>query len=210
MKKFKKVLAAILAGTMVLSAMAVSAFADDEYTANIEGQFDTSVEGNFDEWQDTSSYKCTFSENSLATYTADFGQKVKFSGNYVGLTTTIPWDGESDMKANFVSIKLDGVDVAFTDAYLTAEGKTADGSSALRLNLTNQWNGDITTQPVDPSVWGTSFQKIEIQFYVGELPADEPSDPTTGDSASTALVLVAVAALAVVATVSVKKYAVER
>lgn len=205
MRKFKKVLAAALAATMVLSSMVVSAFAADEYTCGIDGQFNAEIEGNFSEWEDLSSYRSTFkADGTVQTYTADYGKKVQFSGNYVGLNTTVPVELDDDKNvinvAKLISVKLDGVEVPVTGTILTAEG--IDGG--LRINITNQWNGDIKTQPVAADAWGTSFQKIEVQFSVGEA-ADKPA----GES-STALILVAVAALAVVATVSVKKFACER
>lgn len=206
MRKFKKLLAAALAATMVLSSMVVSAFAADEYTCGVEGQFNADVEGNFAEWEDLSSYRSTFkADGSVQTYTADFGQAVQFSGNYVGFNTNVPVEEDADGNianvAKLISVKLDGVEVPVTGTILTAEG--IDGG--LRINLTNQWNSDITTQPVAADAWGTSFQKIEVQFSVGEA-----ADNGAGDSSATALILVAVAALAVVATVSVKKFACER
>lgn len=205
MRKFKKVLAAALAATMVLSSMVVSAFAADEYTCGVEGQFNTEVEGNFKEWADLSSYRSTFkADGTVQTYTADFGQKVQFSGNYVGFQTNVPVEEDADGAvtnvAKLISVKLDGVEVPVTGTILTAEG--IDGG--LRINLTNQWNDDIETQPVAADAWGISFQKIEVQFSVGEA-----ADNAAGESTS-ALILVAVAALAVVATVSVKKFACER
>lgn len=207
MRKFKKLLVAALAATMVLSSMVISAFAADEYKCGVEGQFNKDIEGNFAEWEDLTGYQSTFkADGSVQTYKADFGKKVQFSGNYVGFQTNVPVTLDADKKvtnvAKLISVKLDGVEVPVADTYLTAEGY--DGG--LRLNLTNQWNKDITTQPVAADAWNKQFQTIEVQFSVGEAAADTGA----GDSSATVLILVAVAALAVVATVSVKKFACER
>ncbi len=163
----------------------------------VEGQFDTSYEGNFDEWADLKAdYTMDFAKNGTVTYTADYGQKVKFSGNYVGLNTSVPVVKDADDKvindAALVSVKLDGVEVEIADpSLLTAEG--IDGG--VRINLTNQWNGDITTQPIAPEVWETAFQVIEVQFYINDTDApapggdeepseDEPSESDAFDASS--------------------------
>lgn len=211
--KLRKVLAAVLTGAMVLGTMAVSASADDaKFTAGIAGQFDASVEGNFGEWQDTASFNQELEYNKEVTLKVDFGQAVTFSGNYVGLQTNVPVETDDDdvviNDAKLISLKLDGEAVTINDdSYLTAEG--FDGG--LRINLTNQWNGDIEVQPIDPAVWaGKAFQVIEVTFQInnGDAAADEePGDDSTTGSSTTAVIFVAVAALAVVATVSTKKFA---
>lgn len=206
MRKFKKLLVAALAATMVLSSMVISAFAADEYKCGVEGQFNTEVKENFAEWENLSGYQSTFkADGSVQTYKADYGKKVQFSGNYVGLQTNVPVTLDADKKvtnvAKLISVKLDGVEVPVTGTVLTAEGY--DGG--LRITLINQWNKDITTQPIAADAWNKPFQTIEVQFSVGAA-----EDTGAGDSSATALILVAVAALAVVATVSVKKFACEK
>ncbi len=157
----------------------------------VEGQFDASYEGNFDEWADLKAdYTMAFAKNGTVTYTADYGQKVKFSGNYVGLNTNVPVVKDADDKvindAALVSVKLDGVEVEIADkSYLTAEG--IDGG--VRINLTNQWNGDITTQPIAPEVWETAFQVIEVQFYINDTDAPAPGgdeDPSEDEDTGAA------------------------
>lgn len=193
---FKKIALAAFAGTMVMSA---SALADGEkFTAGIDGQFDTSIEGNFAEWQDLASYRQDFDYNGEVTLTVDYGQKVAFSGNYVGLNTNVEViegdDGKPVNDAKLISLKLDGEEVAINDpSYLTAEG--IDGG--LRINLTNQWNGDITTQPISADVWaGKQFQTISVTFQINNTA--EPA----GDVAPIAYLaaLVAVAGIALVAS----------
>ena len=187
-KAMKKVLVAVLSALMVLGSFVIPAAADDdEFQACVEGQFDTSFEGNFDEWADLKAdYTMTLKKDGLVTYKADYGQKVKFSGNYVGLNTSVPVVKDADDKvindAALVSVKLDGVEVEIADkSYLTAEG--IDGG--VRINLTNQWNGDITTQPIAPEVWETAFQVIEVQFYINDTDAPAPGgdeEPTDEES----------------------------
>ena len=99
MRKFKKLLVAALAATMVLSSMVISAFAADEYKCGVEGQFNKDIEGNFAEWEDLTGYQSTFkADGSVQTYKADFGKKVQFSGNYVGFQTNVPVTLDADKK----------------------------------------------------------------------------------------------------------------
>ena len=196
---FKKIALASLAGTMLMSA---AAFAEGEtFKAGFEGQFDTSVEGNFAEWQDLSSFHQEFKCDEEVTLKVDYGQKVAFSGNYVGLQTSVPVvkddDGAVINKAKLISLSLDGEAVTINDdCCLTAEG--FDGG--VRINLTNQWNDKITTQPISADVWaGKQFQVIEAKFIVS---ASAEESEATGDVAPIAYLaaLVAVAGIAMVAS----------
>ena len=200
MKKFMSVALA----TAMTVALSASAFADDtKFTAGIDGQFDTSVDGNFDEWQDLSSYRQEFSYGEEVTLTVDYGQKVAFSGNYVGLNTTVApilgEDGKTPINdAKLISLSLDGEAVTINDdSLLTSEG--IDGG--VRINLTNAWNGDITTQPIAQDVWaGKTFQTISVTFRINSGAAS---------SADTApiIYLAAIVGVAGIAMVASKKRA---
>jgi len=200
MKRFMTIALA----TAMTAALSVSAFADDTtFTAGIDGQFDTSVDGNFAEWQDLSSYRQEFGYGEEVTLTVDYGQKVAFSGNYVGLNTTVTPiygdDGKTVVNdAKLVSLSLDGESITINDdSLLTAEG--IDGG--VRINLTNAWNGDITTQPIAQDVWaGRTFQTISVTFRIN-------SDAASTADVSPIAYLAAIAAVAGVAMVASKKRA---
>lgn len=199
----KKLMSVALATAMTV-ALSASAFADDtKFTAGIDGQFDSSVEGNFDEWQDLASYRQEFSYGEEVTLTVDYGQKVTFTGNYVGLNTTVApilgEDGKTPINdAKLISLSLDGEAVTINnDSLLTSEG--IDGG--VRINLTNAWNGDITTQPIAQDVWaGKSFQTISVTFRINSGAAS---------SADTAPIfyLAAIVGIAGIAMVASKKRA---
>lgn len=220
--KIKKLFAAMAAAAVACSAFAFSASAEGAYKAEISGQFDT-TRCDMEEWADISSANVasntvSFNEGEEVTFTIDFGKEVAFAGNYVGLNTNYVYDEENPVTAELVSLKLDGNDVSIDNQVLTGEGLTPDaGGSGLRINLTNLWNSDITTQPVAAEVWQTTvFTTMEVTFIVGEAQADEPTDepvedePTddepaddnvqTGAEAGLALAGIALAAAAIVAT----------
>lgn len=201
--KLRRFFAGIAATAMAVSTMVIAS-AEASYEAKMGAQFDTS-RCTMEEWAAIEE-TVTFNDGDTATLTVDFGEEVAFAGNYVGLDTNIPWDDENPPVGELVSVKLDGTEVAIDNQVLTPEG--IDGG--LRLTLTNQWNGDITTQPINPDVWlNTTFTKIEITFTAGAAaaeeeptPEEEPVPETNPDSGLVGLSVagLAVAGAAVVAT----------
>ena len=147
-----------------------------EYKAQMGAQFDTTVNATVGEWPDLSGGAVKVELGKEATLTYTFDSEVKFAGNYVGVDTNFPY--AADAVAKFVSVKVDGKDVTVGDAFLSAEG--IDGG--LRLTLTNLWNGDITTQPMDAASV-PAFKTIEIKFIVESLGSgDAGTDDEAGSS----------------------------
>jgi len=170
-KTFKKIATMAMAAIMTVGS-AFSAFAEETtYEAEFGAQFNVDVNDTVGEWPSFSDSKVTFTEGVEATFTYTFDSQVKFAGNYVAINTNYPYS--EDVVADFVSVKLDGVDVEVGPAFLNNEG--TDGG--LRLTLTNLWNGDITTQPMDASAT-PAFTTVEIKFIVGEA-ADTDTDTDT-------------------------------
>lgn len=226
MKKFKKVLAAVLAGTMVLSSMLVSAFADDtSYEAVLN--FADANWGNGHWTGDDTEVKTTVTGDGTYTITMDVASDSAVSGFIVACVDIIGLlkdaDGnnisinDSDVKITSASVKADGTLVADSYVYGDTEEK-----GNLRIEFYNAYGptnadtnaawsgGDFVGEggkcDADTYADVAATTTLEFTFTVEGL----GGDTATGDSSTTALVLVAVAALAVVATVSVKKFAAER
>ncbi len=224
MKKFKKVLAAVLAGTMVLGAMVTAAFAaDTSYDAVLN--FADVNWGNGHWTGDDTEVKTTVTGDGTYTITMDVEGTVSgimvacvdingllkdADGNNISIN-------DSDVKITSASLKADGTLV--TDSYVYGD---TEEKGNLRIEFYNaygptnsdkfaEWSGgDFVGEggKCDADTYASleATSTLEFTFTVEGL----GGDTATGDSSSTALVLVAVAALAVVATVSVKKFAAER
>lgn len=209
MKKFKKLVAAVVAGTMVMAAMAVSAFAADgdcaytdgkspSYTYEVKGDVTEitanvniliPLEGDGTAWNDWcgEGVKVTNPDGTVAYYQWG-GKEVSWSADFDG-------DKEDDSK--------DGVN---GDTWL---GTVADGKAELKIPV----GGAGTKVDFYVFSWdGDDTKPVQYNVAISGDAADAPADDTpSGDSAATtAVILAAIAALAVVATVSVKKVAVER
>lgn len=225
MKKFKKVLAAVLAGTMVLGALATTAFAAQKTDGLADGTAYLNL--NNSDWKDFDAEWKNAEIKGNGDYTVSMTTKeAQNLGDFNALEVT---NGESKFGSTYVitvkSIKINGEEAKIADGYTCS----ADGKGVItRVNLYNKYNnpdkdavagddkhidnraadGDVmskTANMVDSSKL-KGVTSVEVSFTVSGL-----GDTGAGDtSATTALVLVAVAALAVVATVSVKKLAVER
>ncbi len=225
MTKFKKVLAAVLAGTMVFGSLAVSAFAGQD-TADMA---DATAYLNLNT-ADWTGPEAASVENVVVDkngdYTVSYTAKEAFTlGDFNALEIL---NGETVLGSTYVvtvtSIKIDGVEKK------TGEGFTcsADGKGVTtRVNIYNSWNdpdaeatagddkhldqrcagGDVTATTARMVDQGLLATTVEVAFTVSGL-AD--TDTEGGDSTSTALILAAVAALAVVATVSTKRFSFER
>lgn len=209
--KIKKIVAACLAGMMVVGTMAVSAFAAQDTTDLADGTAYLNI--NNSAWDDFEA------EWTNATITGD--------GDYtVSMTATKAQDlaqfnalevvnGETVFGYEYVitvtSIKINGTEVKSAEGYTCS----ADGKGVItRVNLYNEWNspdaeatagdddhldcrcadGDVTskTAVMFDSANLTGVTSIEVAFTVSGL-----SDAETGDASHTA-VWVALAAVAVV------------
>ena len=224
MKKFKKVLAAVLAGTMVLGALATTAFAAQKTDGLADGTAYLNI--NNGDWKDFDAEWKNAEIKGNGDYTVSM--TAKEAQNLAQFNALEVVNGESKFGFNYVitvnSIKVNGEEAKIADGYTCS----ADGKGVItRVNLYNEWNkpdkeavaGDdkhIDNRAADGDVMSKTacmidssklkgVTSVEVSFTVSGL------DTAAGDaSATTALVFVAVAALVVVATVSVKKFAVER
>ena len=198
MKKFKKVLAAVLAGTMVIGALAVSAFAADgdcKYTDGKSASYTYEVKGDVTSVTANVTIKMPLEGDTAWNDWCGEGVKVTDAD---GTVTYYQWGGkEVSWNADFDGDKTDDcVGGVKGDNWL---GTVADGKASLTIPV----KGAGSKVEFYVMSWDTY---ADVQYNVAIA-----GDTAAGDaSATTALVLVALAALAVVATVSVKKFAVER
>ncbi len=196
MKKsvFSKVAAAVMAGAMVLGTMASSAFAAV-----------------------TNSNGADFGQDGKYIYepAKDLGDKM---GDCYGVEVKITVDD-----AAFESSGCGGGICANNDPFTWVEFGNEGSEKAIitdgkTIKLTSDkalFEKGEESQLLVEGWWGSDFTVDGIVYLDkdgNDLLAAPPADDTpTGDSAATvAIILAAVAALAVVATVSVKKFAAER
>ena len=217
MKKFKKVLAAVLTGTMVVASMVCSAFAVGDFTMTGTSVTldDSGIRINiYNPWgkEDTHAVDSMEKIDGAKAVTVT----VKVTGMEAdGIKSFNMWlNGASNVDGNAVSYwEKDGT--AKDGCQSTIVNVTNDGEYKLTLTSETAWaKGDnnflMVGTDIDKDVWGAlnggegdaKLLAITAVTAAAEVPA--------GDNGATALILVAVASLAVVATVSVKKFAVER
>ncbi|MBD5157478.1 MAG: hypothetical protein HDT13_07595 [Butyrivibrio sp.] len=221
--KIKKIAAAILAGTMAFAAMAVSAFAADgeggfkeievvfkvnatdtvaagtEFDWELAGQLDADFNKEVGEWPAGATGNGKVGEEVTAVW--KFDSPVKLAKNYFGLKTNgVAWsndEGAVNPVMEIVSFKVDGREIAVDNELFKANHTDNDSAGGnLKAVFYNAWDNNI---------------KDNVAIDIDDVNSGNATDTPSGDSAATtALILAAVAALAVVATVSVKKFAAER
>lgn len=198
--KIKKIAAAVLAGTMAIAAMAVSAFAADgdcAYTDAVSPSYTYEVA------DDVTSIKADVTivmplEGDTA-WNDWCGEGVKVT-KADGTVEYYQWGGASvTWGADFDGDKNEdcpgGVD---GDHWL---GTVKDGKVTLEIPVDKGSKVEFYVMSWD------SYKDVQYNVAIAGAADDTP----TGDSAATtAVILAAVAALAVAATVSVKKFAAER
>ncbi len=208
MKKtiFSKVAAAVMAGAMVLG-MAVTAFAADPLAS---GSVDASANPGADPFVADTTDLTDEQRSSIASMVCYFtldSDYMNGGGGYNKDGTTWTAFDQYEMKTDDGSAVGDAVVTLPVENYALSE----DGTDSLQiqywwLNAKADGAGSFT------------LNKVELKDASGNViktfPAEASApagDTPTGDSAATAgIILAAVAALAAAATVTVKKYAVER
>jgi hypothetical protein len=159
--KIKSIFAFIISVLMLTALLPTVAFAADEtFTASFGAQFDKELNEEVGEWPDLSDFDVEFTLGAETTITLEFDEPVALTGNFAGLNTDAPYP---DNTGDFISIKLDGVEISKNAAYVNSEG--IDGG--VRLTLFNAWNSDILSQPVDIANF-SPFTKLEITFVINE------------------------------------------
>lgn len=218
MKKFKKIVAAVLASTMVFSAMAVSTFAADSYTAKLGFASTGFAVGSWDQATTVTgagTYSITYNIPDGTTVSGVEVFVVDIEGMLTADDGTFMDVADSNFSISDAQVTIDGTDVTTTFIYGDTEEK-----GNMRIEFYNAYGptnpdklatwdggtfaGDGTTSAFDPATF-TASSSITVSFTVAD------SDTAAGDSTTTtALIVAAVAALAVVATVSTKKVAFQK
>lgn len=230
MRKFKKFLAAVLASTMVFSAMAVSAFAANGDVVNISkitynftvstfaGAEDLYLIATGADWVNGTSDKVSITKAGDVSFTVSFATAEAKLANLGFLTASA--DGKtSATKANVLKLNSITINDKYTLVF-QADSKAADGKDAIYQTSTVT-PSDATLNGL-PNIWNDAGKQTIIAadatngFSLNgdggtSISLVENSDVKAGDSTTTtALVVAAIAALAVVATVSTKKVAFQK
>jgi LPXTG-motif cell wall-anchored protein len=194
----KKALLSLGLAVLLVAMFATPAFAAT-YKAQLGMFLDENVNAEVGAWPDNGAWIVEFEKGKQATITVTFDAPVKFAGPYAALETDFPWSDDMADTSMIISVKLDGVDYPLTTQYINQEGLAAEGGRGVRLNLCNEWNSDITTQPILLSEL-PEFSKLEITFIVGEAEGAPPPPPggggdkesaKTGDTAMIGLAVLA-------------------
>lgn len=220
--KIKKILAAILAGTMAFAAMAVGASAADdggfkkievvfkvnatetvaagtEFDWELAGQLDAEFNKEVGEWPTGATGKGKVGEEVTAVW--EFASPVKLAKNYFGLKTNgVAWNDEEgavNPVMEIVSFKVDGREI------------TVD-NDIFKKNHTDNDSASGNLKAVFYNAWDNNVKDNGAAFDIDDVNSGATDTPSGDSAATTALILAAVAALAVTATVSVKKFAAER
>jgi len=100
------------------------------------------------------------------TIKMDFDGPIKFSGNWTGISTTIPVDGDEDAEstgAHITSFIVDGNDLGSKLVPLIDR----DGNGFLTIDVARQWGGDYD----DYDLAGMEpFTSLEITFIIPSAP----------------------------------------
>ena len=180
MKRKPKILAFLLALALILTFVPfMSAMAADEYTAQLLGQLDTGVSELISEWgmEDVDGNSVTFEIGKEVTISLEFAEPIKFTGNWTGISTTVPVISDADAvstETKILSFIVDGEDLGSRAISLI----NRDDDGFLCLDIARQWGGDYDyygLADMEP------FSKIEITFIVTNEAAgveDEPSEPS--------------------------------
>lgn len=222
--KIKKIVAAILAGTMVFAAMAVSAFAvsDFELTGTAITMDDSGIRINvFNPWgtEENGCHAVKSMEPIDGAVKVDV--TVKVTGlEASGLGSFKMWlNGASNVTGNEAVSYWEKDGVAKDGCQSTIVEVAADGEYTVTLTTGTAWakgenNFLAVMSDIDAAAWkelnGGEGDAGLLSITAVKASAEAGDTPTGDSAATTALILAAVAALAVAATVSVKKFAAER
>lgn len=215
MKKFKKIVAAVLASTMVMSAMAVSAFAADTTLAlSASGQIRCEND--------------VYRVNLFNSWTGDAGDTIidpAALNGAVKVTVNFTVTGDMTGTAAINMSNSDWGDVQFWNDgkdYPAVVSTPATLNGAGSYTVTLETTGDYTFDTVAFIAVITDTAKVGADkdlvvtdsgygMTIDSVVVSDSHDVASGDSTTTtALIVAAVAALAVVATVSTKKVAFQK
>lgn len=217
---FKKVMAGVVAGSMVAAMAVIPAFADDYADATAY------LSINNGDWGEYEKSEVTAQITGNGTYTVSL--TAAEPQNLAQFNALEIKNGDVVFGHEYVvtidSVKVNGADYALQGSSYTC---SADGKGeTTRVNLYNEWNNPDAVGVVDDKLgyadqranaadnytakllgddFLTGFESIEVTFTVSGIATDKPDDANpTGDVAPVAY-LAAVVALAGAAVVASKK-----
>jgi hypothetical protein len=128
------------------------------------------------EWEigDYEGNSVEFSFGEEATISLEFDEPIKFTGNWTGITTDIPVEGDTDAESTGAIITafiLDGEDLGEKAVPVIDR----DDSGLLTIDIARQWAGDYD----DFEIAGREFSSIEITFIVPNAPDSFEDDTDT-------------------------------
>jgi len=137
------------------------------FLATLMGQLDADVSDAVDEWGigDLPDASVVFRLGEEATISMEFPEPIKFTGNWTGISTTIPVESDEDAEstgAHITSFIVDGEELGSRPVPLI----NRDEAGFLTIDIARQWGGDWDAYDLagmDP------FTTLEISFVVPTL-----------------------------------------
>ena len=145
-----------------------AAVATGEFTATLMGELDEDIFGGLESnWSIDSmdGAEVQFNLYEPVTISLEFDEPAKFTGNWTGIGTDVPVDGDDAAAAlggQILSFVVDGNNLGSRPVPIIDR----DGAGALTLDIARQWGGDYDPyglQNMDP------FTSLEITFVVGHI-----------------------------------------
>lgn len=142
-----------------------AAVATGEWTATLMGQLDADVSDSVPEWGlgDLPEASVSFSLYEPVTIKMEFDEPIKFTGNWTGIGTDFPINGDGEaavLGGQILNFIVDGEDLGSRPVPIIDR----DSAGAVTLDIARQWGGDY--DPYDLAGMDP-FTSIEITFVVG-------------------------------------------
>jgi len=164
---------------ITLMPLAPTALANGEFTATIMGQLDTDVSDAVDEWGigDLPDASIVFQIGEESTISMEFPEPIKFTGNWTGISTTIPVLDDVDAEstgAHITAFVVDGVDLGARPVPVIDR----DGLGFLTIDIARQWGGDWDNYDLAGMA---PFTSLEISFLIPTLPLGVTAEADVSD-----------------------------
>jgi len=135
------------------------------FEATLMGQLDTDVSDSIGEWAfgDLPDATVVFELGKPAKIIMDFKEPIKFTGNWTGISTNVPVNGNDDAELTggvILSFMVDGQDFGHKQVPVIDR----DENGFLTIDIARQWGGSYDAYDLadmDP------FSHLEIEFVVG-------------------------------------------
>ena len=166
----KRLLPIILAIILIMTFIPFGpvAVATGEFTATLMGELDDNNFGGLEHnWAIDSmdGAEISFDLHVPVTISLEFDEPAKFTGNWTGIGTNVPVNGDDAAAAlggQILNFVVDGNDLGSRPVPIIDR----DGNGELTLDIARQWGGDYDPyglQGMDP------FTSLEITFVVGHI-----------------------------------------